>query len=85
MTAYLTDTQERIVRAIRELTDNFGYPPSIREIADAVGLSSTSSVAYQLRTMERNGIVTHTPHSLLPGPPSVRRRRVSPGPRAAGA
>ncbi|MGW7007334.1 LexA family protein [Streptomyces sp. NPDC054933] len=62
MIAYLTDTQERIVRAIRELTDKFGYPPSIREIAHAVGLSSTSSVAYQLRTMERNGIVTHTPH-----------------------
>lgn len=32
-----------------------GYPPSIREIGDAVGLTSTSSVAHQLRTLERKG------------------------------
>ncbi|WP_346771598.1 hypothetical protein [Actinacidiphila oryziradicis] len=61
MTAYMTDTQERIWRAIRELTDAAGYPPSIREIAVAAGLSSPSSVAYHLRTMEQHGIVTHAP------------------------
>jgi hypothetical protein len=61
MTAYMTDAQERIRRAIRELTDAAGYPPSIREIAVAAGLSSPSSVAYHLRTMEQHGIVTHAP------------------------
>ena len=34
-----------------------GYPPSIREIGDAVGLTSTSSVAHQLRTLERKGFL----------------------------
>lgn len=61
MTAYVTDTQERIRRALRELTDGAGYPPSIREIAGAVGLSG-STVAYHLRALERLGIVSHTPH-----------------------
>ncbi|MFG2832401.1 LexA family protein [Streptomyces sp. NPDC048434] len=61
MTAYLTDTQRRIARALRELTDDVGYPPSIREIADAVALSA-STVAYHLQALEHHGIVTHTPH-----------------------
>ncbi|MEV6565990.1 LexA family protein [Streptomyces kronopolitis] len=60
MTAYMTDTQMRIVRALRELTDEAGYPPSLREIAGAVGLSA-STVAYHLRTLERHGIVSHAP------------------------
>ncbi|WP_179561924.1 LexA family protein [Streptomyces sp. 2321.6] len=59
-TAYMTRPQQRIARAIRELTDEAGYPPSIREIASAVGLSA-STTAYHLQTMEREGIVTHTP------------------------
>lgn len=61
MTAFMTDAQARIVRALRELTDDVGYPPSIREIAGAVG-SSASTVAYHLRILERHGIVTHAPH-----------------------
>ncbi|GAA2622050.1 LexA family protein [Streptomyces tubercidicus] len=61
MTAYLTDNQRRIARALRELTDEAGYPPSIREIADAVALSA-STVAYHLQALERCGIVTHAPH-----------------------
>ncbi|MFJ5804272.1 LexA family protein [Streptomyces decoyicus] len=61
MTAYLTDSQRRIAQALRELTDEAGYPPSIREIADAVALSA-STVAYHLKALERGGIVTHAPH-----------------------
>ncbi|MGW2404040.1 LexA family protein [Streptomyces sp. NPDC001739] len=61
MTVYMTDTQERIARALRELTDDAGYLPSIREIAAEVGRSA-STVAYHLRTLERHGIITHTPH-----------------------
>ncbi|MFF8790786.1 LexA family protein [Streptomyces sp. NPDC015125] len=57
----MTDAQMRIVRALRELTDDAGYPPSIREIAGAVGLSA-STVAYHLRALEGHGIVTHAPH-----------------------
>ncbi|MCL7496085.1 winged helix-turn-helix transcriptional regulator [Streptomyces sp. MCA2] len=61
MTAYLTDSQARITRALRELTDEAGYPPSIREIAKAVALSA-STVAYHLQALERRGLVTHAPH-----------------------
>lgn len=39
-----------------------GYPPSIREIGDAVGLTSTSSVAHQLRTLERKGYLRRDPN-----------------------
>ena len=41
---------------------NRGYPPSIREIGDAVGLTSTSSVAHQLRTLERKGFLRRDPN-----------------------
>ncbi|MGW1794266.1 LexA family protein [Streptomyces tubercidicus] len=61
MTAYLTDSQRRIARVLRELTEDVGYPPSIRELAEAVALSA-STVAYHLQALERCGIVTHAPH-----------------------
>ncbi|NLV81357.1 MAG: transcriptional repressor LexA [Rhodococcus sp.] len=51
----LTDRQRRVLEVIRESVAERGYPPSIREIGDAVGLNSTSSVAHQLRTLERKG------------------------------
>ncbi|MET0454179.1 MAG: transcriptional repressor LexA [Mycobacterium sp.] len=51
----LTDRQRTILDVIRESVTTRGYPPSIREIGDAVGLTSTSSVAHQLRTLERKG------------------------------
>ncbi|MFG2490853.1 LexA family protein [Streptomyces caniferus] len=61
MSAYLTESQRRVARALRELTDEAGYPPSIREIAEVVALSA-STVAYHLQALERHGIVTHAPH-----------------------
>ncbi len=51
----LTDRQRRVLEMIEEWIDRRGYPPTVREIGDAVGLNSTSSVAYQLRTLERKG------------------------------
>ncbi|WP_432003465.1 hypothetical protein [Streptomyces sioyaensis] len=48
MATSLTDSQRRITRAPRELTDDAGDPPSIREVADAVGLSATTP-AYHCR------------------------------------
>ncbi|MFD1814086.1 transcriptional repressor LexA [Rhodococcus gannanensis] len=56
-TAGLTDRQRRVLEVIRESVSERGYPPSIREIGDAVGLTSTSSVAHQLRTLERKGLL----------------------------
>jgi repressor LexA len=51
----LTPRQKRVLEVIREWVTRFGYPPSVREIGEAVGLTSTSSVAHQLRTLERKG------------------------------
>jgi repressor LexA len=54
-TSGLTERQRTILEVIRASVTTRGYPPSIREIGDAVGLTSTSSVAHQLRTLERKG------------------------------
>lgn len=55
--ATLTERQRTILDVIRASVTTRGYPPSIREIGDAVGLTSTSSVAHQLRTLERKGFL----------------------------
>jgi repressor LexA len=58
----LTERQRTILNVIRESVTTRGYPPSIREIGDAVGLTSTSSVAHQLRTLERKGYLRRDPN-----------------------
>jgi repressor LexA len=60
--AGLTDRQRRVLEVIRASVVERGYPPSIREIGDAVGLTSTSSVAHQLRTLERKGFLRRDPN-----------------------
>ena len=51
----LSQRQEGILAFINEYVDDHGYPPSIREIGAAVGISSTSVVDYNLRVLERDG------------------------------
>ena len=58
----LTERQRTILNVIRASVSSRGYPPSIREIGDAVGLTSTSSVAHQLRTLERKGYLRRDPN-----------------------
>jgi len=58
----LTARQRTILNVIRASVNERGYPPSIREIGDAVGLTSTSSVAHQLRTLERKGYLRRDPN-----------------------
>lgn len=58
----LTERQRTILNVIRSSVPSRGYPPSIREIGDAVGLTSTSSVAHQLRTLERKGYLRRDPN-----------------------
>jgi repressor LexA len=60
--AGLTDRQRKVLEVIRASVNERGYPPSIREIGDAVGLTSTSSVAHQLRTLERKGFLRRDPN-----------------------
>ncbi|MFE7800054.1 transcriptional repressor LexA [Nocardia sp. NPDC057440] len=60
--ADLTVRQRKVLEVIRTSVSDRGYPPSIREIGDAVGLTSTSSVAHQLRTLERKGFLRRDPN-----------------------
>ncbi|MGW4533317.1 transcriptional repressor LexA [Nocardia sp. NPDC004340] len=60
--ADLTVRQRRVLEVIRSSVHDRGYPPSIREIGDAVGLTSTSSVAHQLRALERKGYLRRDPN-----------------------
>jgi repressor LexA len=53
--AGLTPRQRRVLEVIRDSVERRGYPPSMREIGEAVGLTSTSSVAHQLATLQRKG------------------------------
>lgn len=58
----LSARQRRILEVIRDAIVLRGYPPSIREIGDAAGLQSTSSVAYQLKELEKKGFLRRDPN-----------------------
>jgi repressor LexA len=74
----LTWRQRKILQVIRDSIQHRGYPPSRREIGEAVGLTSTASVLYQLSVLQRNGYVrweSGRPRSLVvqvPGRPALR-------------
>lgn len=51
------DTQEKILRYIQFVIDTRGYPPSVREIGEAVGLKSTSTVHGHLTRLEKRGLL----------------------------
>ncbi|GAA5145844.1 transcriptional repressor LexA [Nocardioides marinquilinus] len=53
----LTPRQQRVLGTIKDSIEQRGYPPSMREIGEAVGLTSTSSVAHQLRVLESKGFL----------------------------
>ena len=58
----LTPRQQRVLTVIKESIESKGYPPSMREIGELVGLTSSSSVAHQLRTLEEKGYIRRDPH-----------------------
>lgn len=58
----LTRRQSQILDAIRASVEDRGYPPTLREIGTAVGLTSTSSIAHQLRVIEDKGWITRDPN-----------------------
>jgi repressor LexA len=58
----LTPRQRRVLEVIRDSVERRGYPPSMREIGEAVGLTSTSSVAHQLATLQRKGFLRRDPN-----------------------
>jgi repressor LexA len=82
----LSTRQEQVLEFVRAGVARHGYPPSIREIGDAVGLRSTSSVAYQLKVLQEKGYLQRDrgrPRTveLLPSEPSTPAEVT---PRASG-
>jgi repressor LexA len=61
LTDQLTDRQARILEYIRYQNKARNYPPSVREIGEAVGLSSSSTVHNHLNQLERRGLIRRDP------------------------
>jgi repressor LexA len=60
--ATLSDKQRQILAFLHETITRVGYPPSMREICDAVGLTSVSSVSHQLTQLELRGFIRRDPN-----------------------
>lgn len=58
----VTARQRRILEAIQHSVSTRGYPPSMREIGEAVGLTSSSSVKHQLNALKAKGYLRQDPH-----------------------
>ena len=58
----LTPRQRRILDVIGQALEARGYPPSVREIGERVGLTSSSSVAHQLKALEAKGFLRRDPN-----------------------
>lgn len=71
----LTPRRQKILSCIHQSVEHRGYPPSMREIADTVGLKSTSAVSYQLKILEQMGHLTRDarmPRTVVEKPPRPR-------------
>jgi repressor LexA len=68
-----TERQQRILEVIRQFTSERGYPPSVREIGERVGLSSSSTIHAHLKTLERRGFISRDPTK-----PRALRSRIAP-------
>src|SRR3954454_25204569 len=58
----LTARQQRILEHLRDFMERRGYPPRMREIGEALGLTSSSGVAHQLQGLEEKGFVRRDPN-----------------------
>jgi repressor LexA len=56
-----TEKQAQVLQAIEAFKDEHGYPPSVREIGERVGLSSTSTIHAHLKALERRGLISRDP------------------------
>ncbi len=95
----LTDRQLEVLRYIARQIEDAGYPPTIREIGEALDIRSTNGVNDHLKALERKGFLTRDPvksRALIPtsrarealGEPAARSANVIPftrgGPRTGG-
>jgi repressor LexA len=63
VTRHDAERKQKIIECIARTVTERGYPPSVREIADAVGLASTSAVHHHLTALERDGLLERGSHS----------------------
>jgi repressor LexA len=56
----LTPRQEEVLELVLEALETRGYPPSVREICDALGLSSTRGAQRHLEALEKKGFISRT-------------------------
>src|SRR4051812_5903268 len=77
----LTARQRKVLEVIRDSVERRGYPPSMREIGEQVGLTSTSSVAHQLTTLQRKGYLRRDANR----PRAVEVRDSDPGEQVGSA
>jgi repressor LexA len=61
MKGRLSERQQKILEFLNKYVEENGYPPSIREIGAAAGISSTSVVSYNLRRLEEQGYISRDP------------------------
>lgn len=61
MASDLSDKQQMILQFLKKETIQKGYPPSVREICEAVGLKSTSTVHGHLERLEKKGLIRRDP------------------------
>ena len=60
-TAKLSARQRRMLNMIRDFVGEYGYPPTIRQIGEVVGISSASVVSYNLGVLQRKGFLARDP------------------------
>jgi repressor LexA len=78
--ADLTPRQRRIIQAIEDSVQRYGYAPTMREIGEAAGLASTSSVSHQLSALARKGYLSRgagrprTAVVCLPADPAIQQQ-----------
>lgn len=76
----LTERQEQVLAFIQETIDTLGYPPTIREIGEHLGIRSTNGVADHLKALKKKGYLTQEDmksRTLKPTKARVRHGRLS--------
>lgn len=76
----LTDRQDEVLTFIQQTIDSLGYPPTVREIGEHLGIRSTNGVADHLKALKRKGYLTQQDmksRTLKPTKKRSRRSRAS--------
>jgi repressor LexA len=58
----LTPVQQRLLDGINAFKERTGFPPTVRELAAEIGLSSPATVHHHLAALERKGVITREPN-----------------------